>query len=137
VKEGRWSNSADSNSLKTHKNRGKTKERGKAQRTGLTGPPAPKCANACELARAIPLLSIAYCAKTETGNRKKQGVFHTVACNLHLKKELWKLKYFTMQKIHFSKNPQKETKILQDVITFITNLKFQHKPKYHLSTILI
>ncbi len=28
------------------------------------------------------------------------------------------------------KNPLKETKILQDIII---NLKFQHKPKYHLS----
>ncbi len=29
------------------------------------------------------------------------------------------------------KNP--ETKILQDIITQLTNLKFQHKPKYHVS----
>jgi hypothetical protein len=54
--------------------------------------------------------------------------------------ELWKLlKYFTMQKnIIFKKeSPLKETKILQDIIiiTFIITiyLKFQHKPKYHLS----
>jgi hypothetical protein len=33
-----------------------------------------------------------------------------------------------------SKNPLKETKILSD---FITDLKFQHKPKYHLSKILV
>jgi hypothetical protein len=32
--------------------------------------------------------------------------------------ELWKLKYFTMQKYNLlQKNPLKETKILQDVIT--------------------
>ncbi len=47
------------------------------------------------------------------------------------KDELWKIKYFTMQKCNFQKNPLKETKILPDIITLcITNLKFQHKPKY-------
>jgi len=35
---------------------------------------------------------------------------------LQAKGELWKLKYFTMQKYN-SKNPLKETKILQDIIT--------------------
>jgi hypothetical protein len=49
---------------------------------------------------------------------------------LKAKEELWKLKYFTMQKYNLQKNPLKETKILQDTIT---NLKFQQKPKYHLS----
>ncbi len=44
-------------------------------------------------------------------------------CHLHekylkAKEELWKLKYFTMQKyINFQNNPLKETKILQDIIT--------------------
>jgi hypothetical protein len=38
--------------------------------------------------------------------------------------------------IFIKKNPLKETKILQGIIT-LTNLKFQHKPKYHLSKILI
>jgi hypothetical protein len=36
------------------------------------------------------------------------------------KEELWKLKYFTMQKYNFQKKkkkPLKETKILQDIIT--------------------
>jgi hypothetical protein len=57
---------------------------------------------------------------------------------LKAKGELWKLKYFTMQKyIHLQKNPLKEIKILQDIIDSITNLKFQHKPKYHLSKILV
>ncbi len=31
--------------------------------------------------------------------------------------ELWKLKYFTMQKYNLQKNALKETKILQDIIT--------------------
>jgi hypothetical protein len=34
---------------------------------------------------------------------------------LKAKEELWKLKYLTMQKIKSSKNPLKETKILQDI----------------------
>jgi hypothetical protein len=53
---------------------------------------------------------------------------------LKAKEELWKLKNFTMQKYNLQKI-LKETKILQDIIT--TNVKFQHKPKYHLSKILI
>jgi hypothetical protein len=31
--------------------------------------------------------------------------------------ELWKLKYFTMQIYSLQKNPLKETKILQDIVT--------------------
>jgi hypothetical protein len=54
------------------------------------------------------------------------------------KEELWKLKYFTMQKYNLQKkNPLKETKILQDITTLVTILKFQHKPKYNLSKLLI
>jgi hypothetical protein len=53
------------------------------------------------------------------------------------KEELWKLKYFTTQKYNLQKNPLKETKILQDNYNSITDLKFQHKPKYDLSKILI
>jgi hypothetical protein len=36
---------------------------------------------------------------------------------LKAKEELWKLKYFTMQKYNLQKNPVKETKILQHIIT--------------------
>jgi hypothetical protein len=39
--------------------------------------------------------------------------------------------FFTMQKCNLQKTRLKETKILQEIITLITNLKFQHKPKYH------
>ncbi len=57
---------------------------------------------------------------------------------LKAKEELWKLKYFTKQKYSLQNNClKKETKILQDIITLVTNLKFQRKPKYHLSKILI
>jgi hypothetical protein len=67
---------------------------------------------------------------------KQRGVYYTVGLAIYMKKylkakeELWKLKYFTMQKYNLQLNPLKETKILQDTIT---NLKFQQKPKYHLS----
>jgi hypothetical protein len=37
--------------------------------------------------------------------------------DLKAKEELWKLKYFTMQKYNLRKNPLKETKIFQDIIT--------------------
>jgi hypothetical protein len=52
---------------------------------------------------------------------------------VNAKEELWKLKYFTCKNINLQKNPLKETKTLQDIInnSIITNLKFQHKPKYH------
>jgi hypothetical protein len=45
--------------------------------------------------------------------KKKQGVYHNVAfaiIDLKAKEELWKLKYFTMQKYHLQKkkNPLKE-----------------------------
>jgi hypothetical protein len=33
------------------------------------------------------------------------------------KQELWKLKYFTIQKYNLQNNPLKEAKILQDIIT--------------------
>jgi hypothetical protein len=36
---------------------------------------------------------------------------------LNAKEELWKFKYLTMQKYNLKKNPLKETKILQDIIT--------------------
>jgi hypothetical protein len=43
----------------------------------------------------------------------------TLKTILKAKEGLWKLKYFTMQKIYYSskKNPLKETKTLQDIIT--------------------
>jgi hypothetical protein len=36
---------------------------------------------------------------------------------IEAKYELWKLKYFTTQKCNSQRNPLKETKILQDIIT--------------------
>jgi hypothetical protein len=74
---------------------------------------------------------------------KTRGVSHTVALPSTLKSILRQKKNYEnsnispCQNIIFKKNPIKETKILQDIIT-LTNLKFQkfqHKPKYHLSKI--
>jgi hypothetical protein len=56
---------------------------------------------------------------------------------LKAKEELWKFKYFTMQKYNLYKNPAKETKILPRYHSSITNLKFEHKPRCHLSKILL
>jgi hypothetical protein len=56
---------------------------------------------------------------------------------LKAKEELWKLKYFTMQKLESSKNPLKQIKILQDSITLSLISSLDTSPKYHLSKILI
>jgi hypothetical protein len=42
-----------------------------------------------------------------------------------------------MQKYNLQKILWKKPKSFQDITTLKTNLKFQHKPKYHLSKILI
>jgi hypothetical protein len=56
---------------------------------------------------------------------------------LKAKEELWKLKYSTMQKYKFSKHPPKRNQNpSRYYYNSITNLKFQHKPKHHLSKIL-
>ncbi len=74
-----------------------------------------------------------------------RGVSHTMAlpftlkCVLRQKKNYWKFKYFTMQKYNLlpkKKNPLKETKILQDIITLLLVSSFQHKPKHNLSKTL-
>jgi hypothetical protein len=56
---------------------------------------------------------------------------------LKAKEKLWKLKYFTMQKYNLKKNPLKRNQNPSRYYNSITSLKFQHKPKYHLSKILI
>jgi hypothetical protein len=76
----------------------------------------------------------------------KQGVCHTCGKTLPFtlkkylkaKEELWKLKNFTMpkynlQKLKSSTRNQNPSRYYNS----ITNLKFQHKSKYHLSKILI
>jgi len=58
-----------------------------------------------------------------TVTKQTRDALHCVLA-IHIKKylnekeELWKFKYFTMQKYNFQKkNPLKETKILQDITT--------------------
>jgi hypothetical protein len=56
---------------------------------------------------------------------KTEGCVTTMALPFTLKKylrakqELWKLKYFTLQKYNLQKNPLKETKLLQCIITLL------------------
>jgi hypothetical protein len=59
--------------------------------------------------------------------KNKQAVCHIVASPFTLKKylnakeELWKFKYFTIQKYKLQKNPPKESKILQDIKNTLYN----------------
>ncbi len=73
--------------------------------------------------------------------KAKQGVCHTMALPFTLKylkakEELWKLKYSSCKNIIFKKSPERNQNPSK-YYKSITNLKFQHKPKYHLSKILI
>ncbi len=71
----------------------------------------------------------------------KQGVCHIVALAVYIKEksylkakeELWKFKYFTMQKYNLLKENQNRTRFHNS----ITNLKFEHVSNYHLSKILV
>jgi hypothetical protein len=56
---------------------------------------------------------------------------------LKAKEKLWKLECFTMQKYNLQKVIFKKKQNPSRFYNFVTNLKFQHKPKYHLSKILI
>jgi hypothetical protein len=49
-------------------------------------------------------------------NKSHRGLAIYIQKYLKAKEELWKLKYFTNAKIYTSKNPLKETQILQDMI---------------------
>jgi hypothetical protein len=55
---------------------------------------------------------------------------------LKAKEELWKFQYFTMQKYNLQKESSKRNQTPSKYYNFITNPKFQHKPKYYLSKIL-
>jgi len=52
------------------------------------------------------------------------------------KQNLWKLKYFTMQDVIYKKSSTRNQHAFR-YYNSVTNLKFQHKPKYHLSKIHI
>jgi hypothetical protein len=51
--------------------------------------------------------------------------------------ELWKFKYFTMQKYNLKKKSSKRNQNPSRYHNSISNLKFKYKPKYHLSKILV
>jgi hypothetical protein len=56
---------------------------------------------------------------------------------LKVKEELWKFQYFTMQKYNLQKKSSKKNQTFSRYHNSIINPKFQHKPKYHLSKIII
>jgi hypothetical protein len=56
---------------------------------------------------------------------------------LKAKEELRKFKYFTMQNYNLQKKTSKRNQNPLKYHNSITKLKFQHKPKYHLSKILL
>ncbi len=55
--------------------------------------------------------------KCKTRGASHCGLAIYIKKYLKAKEELRKLKYFTMQKYNLPKNPLKQTKILQDIIT--------------------
>jgi hypothetical protein len=77
----------------------------------------------CSQIWLIPFVNDQQCGYLTKLKNNKGVVCHTVALPftffkkyLKAKEELWKLKYFSMQKYNLKKNPLKETKILQDII---------------------
>jgi hypothetical protein len=83
-------------------------------------------------------------SKPQHHNTKKQGVCHIVALlftlkNIKAKEELWKIKYIISpcKNIIFKKSSKRNPNPSRYYYNFVTNLKFQHKPKYHISKIVI
>jgi len=56
---------------------------------------------------------------------------------LKAKEELWKLKYFSLCKNIICIKSSKRNQIPSRYYNSITNLEIHHKPKYHLSKILM
>jgi hypothetical protein len=103
----------------------------------------------CRKAKRKRVLKLAVVLPVAKLNVKIRGVlsqcglaiYNFKKYNFKAKEELWKFKYFTMQKFNLpQKNPSKRNQnpsryYYNSVI--IINLNFQHKPKYHLSKILV
>jgi hypothetical protein len=75
-------------------------------------------------------------------HHSNQGCDTLWPCHLKLesikaKEELWKLKYFTMQEYIILKKSSRTNQNPSRYYNSITNLKFEHKPKYHVSKTLI
>ncbi len=82
------------------------------------------------------------CYGVGKSNQNKQGVCHSVALSFTLKSILRQKKNYGNSNISPCKNIilEKSSKRNQNTSRYynsITNLKFQHKPKYHLSKILM
>jgi len=74
----------------------------------------------------------------ETRGVSHYGLAIYIKKYLKAKEELRKFKYFTMQTYNLQKNNSlKGTKNPSRYHNSITNIKFQHKPKDHLSKIFI
>ncbi len=56
---------------------------------------------------------------------------------LKVKEDLWKLKYFNMQKYNLQLKTSKRNQNPSRYYNSTTNLKFQHKSKYHVSKTLL
>ncbi len=97
--------------------------------------------------RKLELVGARDCGESEVSPwPNKRGVSHcglaiSIKKYLKAKEELWKLKYYLFHhaKIYpiFKKKSSKRNQNFSRYYNSITNLKFQHKPKYHLSKILI
>jgi len=76
-------------------------------------------------------------------SKTTRGVSHyglAISVKKYLNKpneELWKFKYFTMEKYNRLKKSSKRNQNPSRYRNSITNLKFQRKPKYHVSKILL
>jgi hypothetical protein len=70
---------------------------------------------------------------TETRGVSHCGLAIYIKTYLNAKERFIETEIFHRSKIYSSKNPLKETKNPSRYYNCITNLKFQHKPKYHLS----
>jgi len=66
-----------------------------------------------------------------------RGLAIYIKKHLKAKEELWKFKYFTLQKYNLQKKSSKRHQNRSRYHNSITNLKFQHKQKYHLPKFLV
>jgi hypothetical protein len=85
---------------------------------------------------------VLYIYKKTFESKKARNVSHCglaiyIKKYLKAKEELCKLKYFTMQTYNLQKKSSKRNQNHSSYYNSISNLMFQHKPKYHLSKILI
>ncbi len=127
--EGKWSKHKETTNQPTSKAKTMPKSERKKKPSSQIQTPSPRPKHLGWLHEANEIKGVCYNVALSFTLKKSS--------HLKAKEELWKLKYFTMQQYNLPKNPLKETKNPSRYHNSITNLKFQHKPKYHLSKILI